>query len=149
MQATFSHVNLIAKDWRALADFYIQVFGCTEKKPERDLKGTWVDELTDIQGAHIRGIHLSLPGYAGKGPTLEIFQYEENRTNDGKAINLEGFGHIAFAVRNVEESVRQLLLQGGSLLGKVIQADIDGVGRIEVAYARDPERNIIELQRWE
>jgi len=37
MNIRYVHTNLIAKDWRKLADFYIKVLGCKEKKPERNL----------------------------------------------------------------------------------------------------------------
>lgn len=144
----FSHVNLISRDWRTLADFYIDVFGCIEKPPERNLTGEWVDRLTGIPHVHIKGIHLLLPGFTEDGPTLEIFEYRKNEANKDKAINLEGFGHIAFAVEDVQQSLKLLLSHGGSLLGEMIDADIEGVGRISVVYARDPQGNIIELQKW-
>ncbi len=28
MRARYVHTNLIARDWRTLADFYVGVFGC-------------------------------------------------------------------------------------------------------------------------
>jgi len=37
--AKYGHTNLIAKDWRALARFYEEQFGCTPVPPERDFKG--------------------------------------------------------------------------------------------------------------
>ncbi|WP_233516456.1 VOC family protein [Oceanispirochaeta sp. M1] len=83
------------------------------------------------------------------GPTLEIFEYSEIIQNDEKNINLEGFGHIAFAVENVEEKLNLLLEYGGSTVGKLIDTEIDGVGKITVVYAKDPEGNIIEIQTWE
>ena len=36
----------------------------------------WLDSATGINGAHLRGMHLRLPGYGEHGPTLEIFQYD-------------------------------------------------------------------------
>ena len=148
MKMKFSHVNLISHNWRTLADFYIKVFGCREKLPARNLRGTWVDALTGLQSAHIQGIHLILPGYSDEGPTLEIFTYDKNEENQHKAINLEGFGHIAFSVEDVRKTVEVLLAHGGTLLGEIIDSDIDGVGTITVVYARDPEGNSIEIQRW-
>jgi len=85
-----------------LADFYIRVFDCKPRPPERDLSGEWVDKLTGLPNTKIKGIHLLLPGYDIDGPTLEI-----------------------------------------------IDAEIEGVGKITVVYARDPEGNIIEIQKWE
>ena len=146
MQIAFSHVNLVSRDWRTLSHFYQDVFGCTAKLPERDLKGSWVDRLTGQKDAHIQGVHLTLPG--SEGATLEIFQYRENRESFSKEINLEGFAHIAFAVEHMQTCVERLLAHGGSLVGEIMDAEIEGVGHISVVYARDPEGNIIELQKW-
>ncbi len=149
MKAKFSHVNIISKDWRKLADFYIDVFDCKPKPPERNLSGKWVDELTNLSETTIKGMHLVLPGYEEDGPTLEIFEYKENIENRGKVINREGFGHIAFAVDDVEEKLNLLLAKGGTTVGRLIDTDIEGMGKITVVYAKDPEGNIIEIQKWD
>jgi predicted enzyme related to lactoylglutathione lyase len=149
MKTSFSHVNIISSDWKRLADFYIRVFDCKPKPPERNLSGDWVDKLTDLSKAKIKGMHLILPGYDMDGPTLEIFEYNENINHNGKKINLEGFGHIAFAVEDVEQKLNLLLENGGSAVGQLIDTEINGVGKISVVYAKDPEGNIIEIQKWE
>jgi len=149
MKSKFSHVNIICKDWKKLADFYIKVFDCKPKPPERNLSGKWVDELTSLSEATIKGMHLLLPGYEKDGPTLEIFEYNKNIGNPSKDINLEGFGHIAFAVDDVQEKLNFLIENGGTTVGKLIDADIAGVGKITAVYARDPEGNIIEIQKWD
>ena len=74
--AKYVHTNLIARDWKQLADFYTRVFGCALVPPERDLAGKWLDDATSVPNAHLLGAHLRLPGYGGTGPTLEIFQYD-------------------------------------------------------------------------
>jgi len=38
---------------------------------------------------------------------------------------------------------------GGGSVGEIISTEIRGVGNIEVVYARDPEGNIVELQKWQ
>ncbi len=50
----YGHTNLIVHDWRTLAQFYIDVFGCRFAQPERDLSGAWLDEATEIPAAHFR-----------------------------------------------------------------------------------------------
>jgi len=37
---------------------------------------------------------------------------------------------------------------GGSLLGTIVEGHVQGVGQINVAYAKDPEGNILEVQAW-
>jgi len=34
-------------------------------------------------------------------------------------------------------------------VGQLVDAAIPGVGKITVVYAKDPEGNIIEIQKWE
>ncbi len=148
MKTKFSHVNIISRDWRILADFYIRVFDCKPKLPERDLSGRWVDQLTGLSDVTIRGIHLQLPGYDAEGPTLEIFSYNDMKRTVGKEINQLGYGHIAFAVDDVQERLQRLMRNGGSVIGELIDAEIEGVGKITVVYATDPEGNIIEIQKW-
>lgn len=149
MDIKYVHTNLIAKDWKKLSEFYIKVFHCVPEPPERNLSGKWLDDLTGIRSAHITGMHLLLPGFEGHGPTLEIFQYSMNEKNDHKNINSEGYGHIAFAVSDVNECLENIKKNGGSTVGKTVNGDVAGVGKLHVVYAKDPEGNIIEIQRWE
>jgi len=145
----YVHTNLIAKDWRKLADFYIAVFGCKPLYPERDLSGDWLVRVTGIENAHIRGIHLALPGYGEGGPTLEIFQYEpENLRDRPDRINRQGFGHIAFHADSVEDVLNRLVKHGGKPLGEIVTKAYEGIGTLTVVYAEDPEGNFIEIQNW-
>ena len=155
MPARYVHTNLVARDWRALAAFYERVFGCTPLPPQRDLAGPWLDRATGLSQAHARGIHLRLPGYGQAGPTLEIFQYgDEAPLGPGKtalrrhAPDQPGLGHLAFAVDDVDAVCERIVAAGGGMLGEVVTVDIAGAGRIEFAYATDPEGNVVEVQRW-
>jgi predicted enzyme related to lactoylglutathione lyase len=144
----FVHTNIIAKDWENLARFYIDVFECEPIYPERDLSGEWTDKMTNISDVKIRGVHLKLPGY-DNGPTLEIFGYNEtSEKTHAPIINHIGFGHIAFHVSDVEESIDKLIASGGEKYGELIETEIKGVGFLKAIYARDPEGNIIEIQNW-
>lgn len=147
MDIKYVHTNLIAMDWRSLADFYIKVFNCKPQYPERDLAGIWVDKLTNINNARIKGIHLTLPGYEDNGPTLEIFEYEPCNLSE-TAINKHGYGHIAFQVESVEELMESIIHHGGKLLGEIVEKDYGEMGLLKAVYAQDPEGNFIELQNW-
>lgn len=144
----YAHTNIVAKDWRKLAQFYMDVFGCQLVPPERDLHGEWIEKTTGIDDVRIRGCHLSLPGYEN-GPTLEIFQYSQNKLHSGiPAINDQGFAHIAFEVDVVEEVLKDLLEHGGGQLGEVSVKEYPNVGLLTLVYASDPEGNFIELMNW-
>jgi predicted enzyme related to lactoylglutathione lyase len=148
MSTRYVHTNIVSRSWRALAQFYISVFGCVALPPERDLHGEWLDRATGVEDAGIRGVHLLLPGNGKEGPTLEIFEYRRNSGSLPPEIHTPGFAHIAFAVDDVEQVLREVLARGGSQLGELTSTVIDGAGAITFVYVRDPEGNIIELQRW-
>ena len=101
IDARFGHVNVIARDWRALAAFYERVLGCTPVPPERNLRGPELSAATGLPNAALQGMHLRLPGGGPTGPTLEIFQYDPSLEHPATAANRPGFGHIAFVVPDV------------------------------------------------
>jgi predicted enzyme related to lactoylglutathione lyase len=147
--ARFVHTNLIARDWQRLARFYIDLFGCEIVPPERDFAGATLEKMTGLDGAHLRGVHLRLPGYGDNGPTLELFNYTELVEKPTRAVNRPGFGHIAFAVDDVHAARAVVLAAGGSALGTVETLTTSSGGRVTCCYVTDPEDNIIELQSWE
>jgi predicted enzyme related to lactoylglutathione lyase len=148
VQARFVHTNLVASDWRRLARFYQEVFGCEPLLPERDLSGAWLEAATGLAGAHLRGIHLRLPGYGDGGPTLEIFQYEDLAERPETAVNRPGFGHVAFAVGDVAATVEAVRAAGGSNVGEIVSLQVPGAGTVTFAYLTDPEGNVVEVQHW-
>lgn len=148
MEIKYVHTNLIARDWKKLSLFYIEVFNCKPIYPERDLSGKWIDKMTNINDVHINGIHLSLPGYEN-GPTLEIFEYKPTRSgNNELEINDQGFGHIAFHVDMVEDVLKKVLQNGGKKLGQIIKKDYGELGILTAVYVKDIEGNFIEIQNW-
>ncbi len=148
IRAKYVHTNLIAKDWRGLAEFYERVFGCMPLRPERNLKGQWLEKGTGVPGAEIEGIHLRLPGHGETGPTLEVFQYNRQAERPATAVDRPGFVHLAFAVDDVGAARDAVLAAGGGVVGEVVSLHVSGAGTVTFAYVTDPEENIIELQRW-
>jgi catechol 2,3-dioxygenase-like lactoylglutathione lyase family enzyme len=144
----YVHTSLVARDWRTLARFYEAVFGCEPVPPERDQQGQWLDRGTGVPGLRIRGVHLRLPGFGDDGPTLEVFSYSPILDAPSPAPNRPGLGHIAFAVDDVSRTAKQVVAQGGSMIGEPVTTDVERAGTISFVYVRDPEGNVIELQRW-
>jgi len=149
IDARFVHTNLVAENWQRLAHFYEEILGCTPVPPVRDLSGRWLDTSTGIPGARIRGVHLRLPGHGDTGPTVEIFQYDHEEKRLPAAANRPGYGHIAFAVDDVNAARDAVIAAGGGTLGDTVTVEISSAGRITFVYATDPEGNVIELQSWE
>lgn len=146
--ARYTHTNIIAHDWRALAAFYENVFGCVPVPPERHYPAETLEKGTGLVGASLHGVHLRLPGADGAMPTLEIYTYSVLADSARPEVNRPGFGHIAFAVPDVGAALREVLAAGGSAVGAVSVAEPGDGSRVTWCYARDPEGNIIELQSW-
>jgi predicted enzyme related to lactoylglutathione lyase len=148
IDARFGHVNVIARDWHRLADFYERILGCLPVPPERDYRGADLSRGTGVPDAALRGVHLRLPGGGADGPTLEIYEYEPTLEAQPTAANRPGFGHIAFVVPDVEAASRTILEEGGRAVGEVVTLTTADGRRVTWAYVTDPEGNIIELQSW-
>jgi len=148
IKAKYKHTNIVARDWRRLARFYQDVFGCKLVPPERDLSGDWLSKGTGVANARFTGAHLRLPGHGDCGPTLEIYQYSANEVRAPTAANREGIIHLAFEVDDVAASTEEVLRHGGGTVGEIATAEVAGVGLLTFIYVADPEGNIIELQSW-
>lgn len=144
----YVHTNIIARDAGRLIAFYKAVFHCKSIHETRDLRGEWLDKMTGLNGAHIKGEHLLLPGYGEDHPTLEIFSYDTLKETVDSEINRPSIAHIAFEVDDVEATLAEMIRAGGSKLGELVTAQYPNDMEAIFVYARDPEGNIIELQSW-
>ncbi len=148
VSAKYVHTNLVAEDWRRLARFYQEVFGCIPAPPERDYQGPQLEAGTGIRGARLRGVHLRLPGFGDDGPTLEVFSYNLLEARGKTAVNRPGFGHVAFSVDDVAVAQQAVLEAGGHIVGEVVTLQAATGARVTWCYVTDPEGNIVELQSW-
>ena len=148
MTVRFAHTNIVARDYKKLAKFYMQALGCTVALPDSTLAGEWLEKGIGIKNAVIKGITLVLPGFDKTGPTLEIFQYDDMLENSGMpAANRQGFGHIAFHVDDVAAVRDAIISAGGKQLGEIAEKEFKS-GTLTFTYTTDPEGNIIELLKW-
>lgn len=148
LNARYGHTNLVARDWRRLAGFYSDLFGCTPVPPERDYRGPILEAGTGVPDSAMRGVHLRLPGYGDGGPTLEIYAYDREEAPLSPAANRPGWGHIAFAVDDVAVAQTAVLAAGGSPVGEVVTTQTADGRHVTWCYVTDPEGNIVELQAW-
>ena len=148
MDIRYVHTNIIARDWRRLASFYQDVFGCVIVPPKRNQSGEWLERGTGLEGASLQGVHLRLPGHGDNGPTLEIYQYGDVLERPATVPNRQGYGHISFEVDDVE-AVREAVVQnGGTERGEITTHEVAGKSTLTFVYVNDPEGNILEIQHW-
>lgn len=148
LDARFGHVNVTSTDWRRLARFYTDVFGCVFVPPERDIRSADLDAATGLRDAHLTGAHLRLPGHGDAGPTIEIYAYDTLAPHPGPQVDRPGWGHVAFQVPDVPGAVDAVVAAGGSRHGEVITTRTADGRHVTWAYAADPDGNIVELQAW-
>jgi predicted enzyme related to lactoylglutathione lyase len=146
--ARYVHTNLIARDWRRLANFYESLFGCVLVPPERNYAGPALEAGTGVPGSTLCGVHLRLPGAGANGPTLEIYSYSHQAEGLAPAVNRPGYAHIAFEVASVAEAHRDALKAGGKPVGEIVTLTTAVGSKVTWCYVTDPEGNIIELQSW-
>lgn len=154
MAISFGHVAILAEDVELLATFYTQVFGCTRNGPPRDLSGAALETGMGLAGAHVRGVHLTLPGGAqsdsdsvGSPPVLEIFSLPSAKATV-RDVDRLGLMHLCFRVDDLRRTVAAVTASGGSMQGAVATVGVEGVGSADFVYLRDPEGNLVELQQW-
>ena len=98
----------------------------------------------------MRQPHLALPGYPEGGPTIEFFTWEISDGTPANKINGGGMGHIAIAVDDVEAVYRKVEANGGSACGEIARHYYETKDQtLTLVYAKDPDGNVIEIQRWD
>jgi len=138
------HVNLTARNSDRLAAFYQNTFGFAERRPPRRLSGEAVSRGNGLPNSDIYAIWLNMND--DDGPFLEIMGYSETVDRPNPAVNEPGFGHLAFEVSNLSESVENVLQFGGSLQGEITNFGTNEAPLL-IVYVRDPEGNILELEQ--
>ena len=145
----FSHINLISKDWKKLAQFYIKVFNCKMILPQKNYSGNWLSGGTGLNNVKVQGAHLSLPGFDQNGPMLELLQYDKLLQSEKRSPNHTGIGNLSFRVESLEETIEKALQFGAEIQGKISSTHIEHIGQLSFIYLRDPEGNLIELQEYQ
>ncbi|MEL6102769.1 MAG: VOC family protein [Pseudomonadota bacterium] len=138
------HVSLTARNADQLSAFYREAFGFVERRAPRRLSGAAVSRGNGLPDNDIYSIWLHLPGHTE--PFLEIMEYAVTAPRGLPAVNAPGFGHLAFEVADLEETLQRLQRLGGSLQGEITNFGSDDQPYL-IVYARDLEGNILELEQ--
>lgn len=124
-QTQFSYVQIGAKNYQALADFYVNALGFTPCAEQTWLCGN-------------EGICLSAPGFTTDKAT--VFGFVPAVEGNSAQINDTGFAHICFETESVKHAVKQLLKFGGSVHSTMKHPEMH-----PCVYCKDPEGNLVEF----
>lgn len=148
LKIKYVHTNIVAKNWERLADFYINVFGCSIVPPIRSYKGKALESAVNVKNVTLNGVHLRLPGYNKTGPTLEIYSYSPSLKKQNRKVNTPGITHLAFEVSDILKTYNKVIANGGKKVGEIITLKRSDRKKVRWCYVKDPEGNMIELQKW-
>lgn len=139
-----AHINLVARDADRLAAFYVNVFKCEFLRQPTLLSGEKVSRGNGLANSEIYAIWLKLPDC--ESPFLEVHQHKVTHDRKRPRVNEPGFGHLSFETEDLRAALSAIIEAGGSTVG-----EITNFGSMEepflIAYARDPEGNILELEQ--
>ncbi|MCJ8507642.1 VOC family protein [Rhizobium lemnae] len=139
-----AHINLVARNVETLAAFYVNVMGCIVFRELRTLSGEHVSRGNGVSKSEIRTIWLKFPHL--ERPLLEIHEHKVMHHRDEPKVNEPGFGHLAFQMENVGDALRKIIDAGGAQIGQTTDFGTPANPYL-IAYARDPEGNILELEQ--
>ena len=139
-----AHINLVARDAEALAAFYKNVMKCEFLRESTILSGEKVSRGNGISNSEINSIWLKFPGV--EWPFFEIHEHKVTLDRDQPKVNEPGFGHLSFQMEDIRLALSEVIQAGGSQIG-----DITDFGTPDkpflIAYVRDPEGNVLELEQ--
>ena len=122
MTARYVHTNLVAKDWKRLAQFYIDVFG--------------LKEIGKVDSPNASGYYLS-----DGDVNMAILNFKNDKVAGVRGKEYSGIHHIGFQVESLEEMTERLASVGSEPMHEVNQALGVGMGghgghgsNVEVKY---------------
>lgn len=139
-----SHINIVARDAETLAAFYVNVFKCEYLRAPKVLSGEKVSRGNGLPGSEIYSIWLSLPDC--DAPFLEIHEHTVTHDRKQPRVNEPGFGHLSFQMGDVGAVLAAVIEAGGAQIGEITDFGSEDKPFL-IAYARDPEGNILELEQ--
>jgi predicted enzyme related to lactoylglutathione lyase len=141
---TLAHINLVARDAEALAAFYINVMKCELLRAPKMLSGEIVSRGNGLPNSEIYTIWLKFPEL--ERPFLEIHEHTVTHHRDQPRVNEPGFGHLSFQMEDLSDALSKILQAGGSQIGNITDFGTPEKPYL-IAYARDPEGNVLELEQ--
>jgi glyoxylase I family protein len=134
LTARLDHVGLAVVDLGAAAAWYCDVFGLV---PELSLRVEAIDLSIEMLIHPAFGYRVELLHRPGTGAGVS-----GQPANPAEAARRAGYGHVAFAVADLDGAFGRAVARGARPVMPPCAAPEPGV---QTAFVADPERNLIEL----
>ena len=137
------HINIVVKNLDKVASFF-ESLGF-KKEDQSTLEGDWISETVGLEEVKAQYVKLTLPG---DNVSIELLEFDHPPMAEipypGSA-NTQGFRHVAFRVKDIEDTVSFLKTKG-----------IEPVSSIQeylklskkLVYFRGPEGILLELAQY-
>lgn len=136
------HINIVVSDLDKSKEFFC-LLGFTEGiRSELDAK--FLEKVTGIRGARGRFVAMHHPG---SGVSVELLKFDEcpPPAADLGLANRIGFRHLAFAVSDIETTVRHLQQHGVEFLSPIQTWEKTGK---KLVYFTGPDGILLELAEY-
>jgi len=142
----FRHVAIVVEDLDRMVEFYTGVLGLKLKR-NFEIESEEFRTGIGIKDAKARGAHLMVPD---SNVEIELFQFTNSQSVKERTsiANMIGYRHMAFIVDDLEKAVEILKGNGVEFFSEPITVnEPESVRGFRFVYFRDPEGNIIELNK--
>lgn len=140
MLTEFRHIGIVVNDLDVSLRFYRDLLGLKVLK-QMEEGGKFIDKVLGLQDVQVTTVKMGF----GQHTLIELLHYDRLSRKNGspvKEICINGLTHIAFTVKNLEETYDRLKKHG---VGFVSEPEISPDRYAKVTFCKDPEGNFIEL----
>ncbi len=134
------HFALTVSEMDRSIAFYSGLFGL-EVVSDRQVERDYVEQITAVQGAHVRLVHMS-----GYGQRLELLEYKAPRGETrARALQDSGSAHVCFTTDDLDAEVARLQEAGVTFRSlPVVTTNGPNKGGRGI-YVEDPDGNAVEV----
>jgi catechol 2,3-dioxygenase-like lactoylglutathione lyase family enzyme len=137
------HINIVVKDLDEVKDFFLSL-GFAQAD-ESTLEGDWISETVGLDDVVARYVKLTLPGDLVSVELLQFDQPPVAEISSPGLANTQGYRHVAFRVKDIEETVSFLKNRGINPLSPIQEyAKLSK----KLVYFRGPEGILLELAQY-
>ena len=137
------HINIVVKELDQVKDFFLSL-GFTQED-ESNLEGNWISETVGLEKVAARYVKLTLPGDRVSVELLQFHHPPITEISSPGLANTQGYRHVAFRVRDIEQTVSFLQDRGISPLSPI---QVYSKLSKKLVYFRGPEGILLELAQY-